>query len=282
MLELLVNEHNQTGENPLWDERRHLLFWCDIPQGQIWSFDPKTGSHRLVKTLGRECGAFALREDGQILLLFVASAALLNPDSGAVSPLDAAFISDSERYNDCIADPTGRVFAGTVDWKKQTRGGLFLLGLDGKTEEICRGTACSNGLGFTPDLRKLYWADSTAKTVFLWDYDAQSGALTNKTAWLETPELTPDGMTVDSAGDVWVAYFDGPFVRHYGPDAVLKAQIEVPAKHVTSCIFGGAEMDELYITTGGGKSGDDSSSGALFRLKTKARGQERFRARVGM
>lgn len=282
MLELLVNEHNSCGENPLWDERRELLFWCDIGPGKIWAFDPQADSHRLVVDLEKECGAFTLQEDGHILLLFNASAALLNPDSGQISELDAAFVEASGRFNDCIADPTGRVFAGTVDWEKKTRGGLFRVDLNGQTEEFCRGTACSNGLGFSPDLTQLFWADSTAKSVFLWDYDAQSGALSNRKIWLHTPDLTPDGLTVDSAGEVWIAFFDGPFVRRYDSNAVLKEQIEVPARSVTSCIFGGADLSELYITTGGGKIGDNSDSGALFRLQTDARGQKRFRSRVGL
>ena len=282
-LELVANQHNGCGENPLWDEERGLLFWCDIPSGRIWAFDPKNGSHRLVANLGRECGAFSLEESGDLLLLFVGEAALLNVESGEVKALNKGFLTDCERFNDCIAAPDGSVFSGTVDWTVKTRGGLFHLHRGFHTHRITGGTECSNGLGWTPDGRGLYWADSSARQTWKFDFDAQSGELSNQTLWLHTPETTPDGLTTDTDGGVWIAFFDGPFVRHYDKDANLLEQIDFPAKHITSCIFGGENLDELYVTTGGGREGDapDNPNGALFRFKPGARGMSEFRSKMG-
>ena len=214
--ELLVNEHCACGENPLWDDARAVLYWCDIPAGKVFEWDAVSGDHRLIFQ-GPEMGAFTLQSDGSLLLLFVGSAAHLDPENGQLVVLKEGITRDTGRFNDCIATPRGDVFAGTVDWEQQTRGALFQLDLDGNATSICSGTACSNGLGWTPDGRGLYWSDSTAKTVYRFDYDAQSGQLSNRRVWLHTPELTPDGLTTDGEGGVWIAYFGGGCVRHYAP-----------------------------------------------------------------
>ncbi len=282
-LEILANEHNGCGENPLWDERREVLFWCDIPGGKIFAFDPKTNSHRLVADLNRECGAFTLEESGDLLLLFVGDAALLDPDSGEVRPLKNGFLLDTERFNDCITAPDGTVFAGTVDWTQKTRGGLFHFHAGFDNHRITGGSACSNGLGWTSDGRGLYWVDSTSRKTWLFEFDPQTSEVGEGREWLHTPENTPDGMTTDQEGGVWLTFFDGPFVRHYDQNAKLLEQIDLPSKHVTSCIFGGESLDELYITTGGGNPDDeaDNPSGALYRFKTGARGMREFRSKMG-
>jgi D-xylonolactonase len=207
--ELLANEHCGCGENPLWDDARGVLYWCDIPPGKIYQWKPD-GSHRTVADLGRECGAFTLQENGDLLLFFSGAASILNPQTGALTPLQSGIVHDTGRFNDCIATPDGRIFAGTVDWEKQTRGGLFGLDLQLNAHEITRGTACSNGMAWTPDNRGLYWSDSTAKTVYLFDYDAHSGTLSNQRAWLETPDFTPDGLTIDRDGKFVDRLFQRP------------------------------------------------------------------------
>lgn len=281
-LELIANYHCACGENPLWDERRGLLFWCDIPSGRIFWFEPQTGEHLVVTELGRECGAFTLEESGDLLLLFVGEAALLDPDTGKVKPLRSGFLSDTERFNDCIAAPDGTVFAGTVDWSQRTRGGLFHLHGGFDLHRLTSGSACSNGLGWTRDGRGLYWADSTSRKVWLFDFDPQTSEVGDKREWLHTPENTPDGMTTDEEGNVWIAFFDGPFVRRYDANARLIEQIAVPARSVTSCIFGGANLDELYITTGGSQGSDElNTSGALFRLRPGVRGMREHRSNLG-
>ena len=225
-------------------------------------------------------GAFTLQNDGSLLLLFTGSAARLDPVSGEIIVLKEDITIDTGRFNDCIATPLGDIYAGTVDWEQQTRGALFRLNSRGEATSICSGTACSNGLGWTPDGNGLYWADSTAKIVYLFDYDKQSGALSNRREWLHTPTLTPDGLTTDGEGGVWICYFGGGCLRHYAPDATLIQQVEFPAKNVTSCIFGGADLDELFVTTGGGKAASETLDGALFRLKPQVKGMREHRSHV--
>jgi D-xylonolactonase len=229
--EILVNEHCECGENPLYDEARGILYWCDIPAGKVFALDVQSGAHRLVHQ-GAEMGAFTLQSDGNLLIFPGNDALILNVESGEATPVKTEVVSDTGRFNDCIVAPDSRIFAGTVDWEKQTRGALFDLGFDLSARSICSGTACSNGMAFTPDLRGLYWSDSTAKTIYLFDYDAKSGALSNRRAWLHTPETTPDGLTIDSDGNLWIAFFGGACVRHYDANASLLQQVDLP--HLTS------------------------------------------------
>ena len=277
--ELLVNEHCGTAENPLWDDARGMLYWCDIPTGRVFEWDAVSGEHRLLFQ-GPEMGAFTLQSDGSLLLLFTGSAGRLDPENGEFVVLKEDIVGDTGRFNDCIATPRGDVFAGTVDWEQKTRGALFHLDLEGNALSICSGTACSNGLGWTPDGAGLYWADSTAKTVYLFDYNRESGQLSKRRAWLETPTLTPDGLTTDSEGGVWICYYGGGCVRHYAPDATLIQQIEFPVKNITSCIFGGADGDELFVTTAGGHAESETLDGAVFRLRPGVRGLTEHRSHI--
>lgn len=277
--ELLVNTHDSTGENPLWDAKRGVLYWCDIPHGEIYEYNPTTGAHRCLHK-GQECGAFSLQSDGNLLLLYSGTAGLLNPVTGELTHLKSDIVSDTGRFNDCLADPKGRLFAGTVDWEKKTRGALFRLDHELNATKICDGTACSNGMAFTPDLNHLYWTDSTAKTVYLFDYDAETGELSNRRVWLSTPDMTPDGLTIDRDGNLWIAFYDKGCIRHYSAQAELLKHVDVASKHVTSCYFGGANRDELYITTAGGKDGADDTTGALFRLKVPVGAGQEFESKI--
>ncbi len=284
--EILVNEHCGCGENPLYDEARGTLYWCDIPAGKVFALDVQSGAHRLVHQ-GAEMGAFTLQSDGNLLIFPGHDALILNPQNGETTPLKTEIVSDTGRFNDCIAAPDGRIFAGTVDWDQKRRGALFDLGFGLEATKICSGTACSNGIAFTPDLRGLYWADSTAKTVYLFDYDAQNGALSNRRAFLQTPDLTPDdltpdGLTIDRDGDLWIAFYDGGCVRHYDARARLVAQVDLPTKNITSCIFGGPNFADLFITSAGGKADDDSPAGALFRITPEVGGKAEFRSTVNL
>lgn len=277
--ELLVNEHCACGENPLWDEERGQLLWTDIPGKKIFAWDAATGQHRTVWQGKNECGAFCFQEDGSILLLLTGRAEILDLESGKTRSLLETIPSAPGRFNDCIAAPDGRVISGTMAPNKA--GSLFRLDHDGSLSTIATGTGCSNGLGFSPDLTQLYWADSTAQTIYLFDYDASTGAISQQRVWKHTPGHTPDGLTVDAEGDVWACYFVPGALRRYSPSGELKQEIAIPARHVTSCIFGGKNGDELFVTTaGGGKADAGELDGATFRLRPGVRGQQRFRSRI--
>ncbi|RYG64089.1 SMP-30/gluconolactonase/LRE family protein [bacterium] len=283
--ELVVNEHCLCGENPLYDDALGVFYWCDIPPGKIFALDVKTGEHKLIyqDDKGREIGAFTLQEDGQLLILFWGEAGLLNPQTGELVMIkhDIVDANETGRFNDCLPDPHGRVVTGTVDWEKQVRGGLYQTGTTLDAQLIRTDTACSNGLAFTPDLKGLYWADSSGKTVNLFDYDVETGAITNGRVWLDTaPDLVPDGLTIDAEGCLWIAFYHGSCIRHYDPQANLIAEVKLPVEHVTSCGFGGENWDELYITSAAVEHNKPELEGGLFRLKLPVGGGKEFRSKV--
>lgn len=286
-IEALVNEHCQCGENPLWDERRNLIFWEDIPNGLIYSLDPKTGKHRTVYD-GDVVGGFTLQDDGKLLLFRDHDIALLN-ENGTTEVLTRDIDAQTGRFNDVIADPKGCVFAGTTGKDGVYSGGLFRVDLDGSVTKLWDGTSCANGMGFTPDLQKMYWTDSSAQKIFLFDYKLETGELSGKTEFYSSLDgSTPDGMSVDAAGDVWSAHWDGFAIHRLSPEGDLKESIKFPVAQVSSLIFGGENLDEIYVTTAGGTfrknepqtSAQSTPDGTLYRVRVGVKGQPRFRSRI--
>jgi D-xylonolactonase len=131
----------------------------------------------------------------------------------------------------------------------------------------------------------MYYTDSEARCIYLFDYDEETGALTNQRVWLQTPEGAgvPDGMTVDSEGYVWSARWNGSALYRYTPDGFEERKIEFPARKVSSVAFGGDDMSDLYITTAlmdGAKAEEGAGAGALFRSRLGVRGLPEFFSRV--
>src|ERR1043166_884438 len=149
MIGTLINEHCQLAENPLWREEDGCLFWTDIEGGNIHRIHLATKRHDLVYS-GEKVGGFTFEANGDLLLFRVNDFAVLRPDGG-VETVRAFADEGSERFNDVIAAPDGCVFAGTIG-KTDTSGGLFRVECDGSCTPLFRGSGCSNGMGFSPDL----------------------------------------------------------------------------------------------------------------------------------
>lgn len=277
--QLLINTHDLCGENPLWDERRQQLFWCDIPHGEIYVYNPATLTHRLVFQ-GPECGAFTLQEDGKLLLLLNGAMALLDPDTGVLGPQMGGLTQNTGRFNDCIATPQGQVYVGSTDFADQKlRGGIHHLSGDGTMTELWRGTNCSNGWGFSPTLDALYFCDTTARHILKYPLDA-SLRLGQPVPLLHTPEHMPDGFTMDLAGNLWVAFWDLACVRLYSPAGALLQQVDIPSKNVTSCAFGGTNYRDLYVTSAGGEDNGTDGSGGLYRFTPALGGRPEWRSTI--
>lgn len=281
--EPIANYHCACGENPLWDERRQMVYWTDIPNGRLYRWDYRTGAHERFYSdpAGKPIGGFTLQADGALLLFGHNTICRLDPDSGELTTLVRDFEEGVDRFNDVIADPRGRVFAGTMG-PDGVSGGLYRVDLDGSITCLFRGTGCSNGMGFSPDLKLFYWTDSTAKRIFRFDYDFRTGELSNRREFLAVPESegTPDGMTTDSEGCVWSARWDGCAVYRYSPAGEQVGKIGFPVAKVSSVIFGGTDLGELFVTTAGGEEGSATPDGTLYRVKVAARGLPEFRSRV--
>ncbi len=278
-LEPIANYHCRCGEGPLWDDREKVVYWTDIPAGRLFRYDARTGEHAPFYS-GGIVGGLTLQEDGTLLLFGENRICLLEPD-GRERVVAEGIDDDMTRFNDVIADPAGRVYAGTMGRTTQS-GGLYRVDTDGRVTCLFKGTGVSNGMGFSPDRRKFYWTDSTARKVFRFDYHQETGELSGREVFLAVSpeEGTPDGMTVDADGSVWSARWDGGGLYKYSPGGQELLKIDFPVAKVSSVIFGGDGLDELYVTTAGGSDGADTADGTLYRLQVDARGLGEFRSRV--
>jgi D-xylonolactonase len=285
--ELIVDESCQIGENPLWHPLERRLYWTDIPSGRLYRYDPAGGGYEVCYA-GEMVGGFTIQADGG-LLLFMRRGAIAKWREGRLETVVEAIPAELEgRFNDVIADPAGRVFCGTVSLPVAERPGrLYRLDTDGSLHLLLDGIGISNGLGFTPDQKQLYYTDSQRRCIYLFDYAAQSGALSRQRVWQQLPAGAgvPDGLTVDAQGYVWSARWGDGALYRYTPEGAVERRIAFPASYVASLTFGGDGLEDIYITTAldaRTRIEVGTGAGALFRLRTGARGVAEFFSRVSI
>jgi D-xylonolactonase len=274
----------ETGEGPLWHPMEKRVYWADIPRGRIFRLDPASGQHEEFWS-GAIVGGFTIQQDGSLLLFMEKGGVAVLKNGELNYVIDELPDERDTRFNDVIADPQGRVFCGTMPTASKP-GTLYRLDLDGSITPVVKGVGISNGLGFTPDRKQVYYTDSTARQIYLFDYDELSGGITNKRVFLETPEGEgiPDGMTVDAQGFVWSARWDGWSLYRYSPQGIEERRVEFPAKKVSSVIFAGDDLTDMYVTTAGGhdRQGNGPHAGALFKLNPGIKGSPEFLSRIGI
>jgi len=279
---VVANTACHTGEGPLWHPEQRVLFWVDIPKGELYRFDPSTGEHRLVYQ-DEAIGGFTFQEDGS-LLLFMARGAVKRWDKDGVhTVLDGIPGEEDTRFNDVIADPEGRVFCGTMSCDSHP-GRLYRLDPDLTLTVLLEGVGTSNGMGFTPDGRGMYHTDSRTRRITLYDYDRESGGLSRGRLFLEVPEGegVPDGMTVDAEGRVWSARWDGSCCIQYDQQGEEIQRIEFDVPKISCVTFGGEDYRDLYFTTAGGQDREKEgmAAGALFSLRSEVQGVPEYRSNI--
>ena len=280
--ELVADYQCDTGEGPMWHPMEKLVYWADIPQGRMFRFDPSNGEHEQFYD-GEVVGGFTIQEDGA-LLLFMAGGAVATWRDGKLEQIIEGIPDERDnRFNDVITDPAGRVFCGTMPTAERPAR-LYRLDGDGSLTVVLDGVGLSNGMGFTPDRKRMYYTDTGARRIFLFDYDVETGAIENQRVFLEAPadEGIPDGMTVDAEGFVWSARWDGSSLYRYTPLGLEERRIGFPAKKVSSVTFGGDDQTDMYVTTAGGynRAEEGWGAGGLFRLNLGIRGAPEFLSRV--
>jgi sugar lactone lactonase YvrE len=284
--ELIADYQCVIGEGPLWHPGERRLYWVDIARGRIFRYEPATGRHEMCYE-GDVIGGFTIQADGA-LLLFMAKGAIKVWREGALTAVvDEIPDERTSRFNDVIADPAGRVFCGTMT-SPEHAGRLYRLGVDGRLGVVVEGVGTPNGLGFTPDRKQMYFTDTRAHEIYLFDYDRATGAISRRRQFVKVPEVEgeggPDGMTVDAGGYVWSARWGGSCLVRYTPEGVEERRIAFPAKKVSSVTFGGDDYADMYVTTAGGdhKDTEGTGAGALFRLRLGIRGVAEFPSRIGL
>ncbi len=269
---------NVIGEGPVWHSQEESLYWVDfVEHHQILRFNPQTRQLDVFET-GIPVMALGIRKAGG----FIAATAngLANWDTQrkvfetVCDPL--AGRAGGVRFNDAATDIRGRFWVGTLNDAnpKGPDGELFCVQGDGSCQRMDKDITVANGIGWSPDRKIMYFTDSFRYSVYAYDFDAAAGTIANRRTFVQTPPEAgiPDGLTVDSEGFVWSAFWGGWKVVRYNPEGKVDREYRLPVPNPSSCAFGGKRLDELYITTAAlGLSPEEKAkstqSGDLFRLK---------------
>jgi D-xylonolactonase len=262
-------------EGPVWDQARGLLF-SDVVFGGVFAVD---GDGVVSTVFGhrRGIGGMSPHVDGGLVVSGrnISYKSFQGGESRML--LDRDVDNDLVGYNDITTDAAGRVYCGSLgsspifdDGREPTAGNLFLIDLDGSARQVAADVHLTNGLGFAPDGKTLYYADSRRRSVFCYTVDA-AGDLSQKRLFVETERGSPDGLVVSVDGAVWVALAGGDGVGVYEASGRLREHIGIPTPMCTSVCFGGGDLRDLYIVSGSEGTGSERG-GAVHRVRTDVAG----------
>jgi sugar lactone lactonase YvrE len=286
--DLLIDAQALLSESPVWDDRREVLFWVDVPRGAIHSWNPVGLKHSVVD-VSDLLGAIALDERGNCLAATRDRVLRVDLDSQHSTLLEALDVGELCRLNDGKCDPAGRFWVGSMALDEtEPLGRLYRVDGPGAHYIAEEGIVISNGLDWNPQSDIMYYIDSPLHRIDIFDFEVATGTIANRRAFIDTRDVPgePDGMTVDAEGCLWVAFWGGARVRSYSPEGHLISEMTLPVANVTNCAFGGRSLDELYITTAASDSTSDTPleahAGAVFVVRPGAIGRppSRFRSQA--
>lgn len=243
---------SELGESPVWLDDRAELAWVDIQRGLIELLAVASGRVRTIP-VGEMIGSIAPTRSGDLVAAVATGFVLVDLGTGRVRRLAALERTDPTiRMNDGKADPWGRFWAGTMGIdKRPDAGALYCLEPDLRLSVALDPVTISNGLDWSADRRSMFYVDTPTQRVDRFDLEADGLGLRNRRTFATQAlaDGSPDGLTLDTAGGLWLALWGGFAVTGYGPSGEVEARIALPASHVTSCTFGGPDLGDLYITT---------------------------------
>ena len=271
-VEVALDLRAQHPEGPLWDAESARLWWVDIAGERVHSFDPTAHSDTSWATPGQP-GGVVLSAEGEPVVAMPEGLAVLSRSAGTTD-LRVPIEQDrpENRANDVKVDSHGRAWVGTMAYDKRPRHAA-LYRVDGDlTACVVDGLTISNGPAFDELRGRLYLADTALYVVDVFDLDPETGDVSGRRRLLDFGEqhVWPDGMTVDDEGMLWVALGRAGAVHRYRPDGTLDGVVAVPTSNPTSVTFGGADGDDLYITTSWTDCEDkvaEPLAGAIFRCR---------------
>ncbi len=240
------------GESPIWSGREQALFWVDIQGPSVHRLDPSSGR---IDTwpMPEAVGSIALRTRGGLLAAMKSGFHFFDPDSGQLRRIaDPERHLPENRFNDGRCDRAGRFWAGTMsEASREPVGSLYCLEPDLTVRQVQSGISIPNSLAWSPDDRVMYFADSHRRLIWTYEFDLARGEIANQHVFVDFADHpgVPDGSTVDADGCLWNAEHGGSRVCRYTPDGRLDRAVALPVTQPTCCIFGGARLDTLYITT---------------------------------
>lgn len=275
-IDVVVNHTCLLGEGPVWDIKNERMLWIDILRGDIHAFYPankrfetfNTGTLIVSITLNKNGGLIAALQDGFASIDMEKKQIEYIKDPEAHLPYN--------RFNEGKCDPMGRFWAGTMSLSEEPEAGsLYTLEKGASVSKKIEGVTISNGMAWNKDHTLFYYIDTPTFEVVAYDYNKWNGNISNKKTIIKVPKEHgyPDGMTIDSEGMLWIAHWDGWQLTRWHPNTGEQLhKISLPAAKVTSCTFGGKNLDDLYITTASKEMTEDELqkqplAGSLFVVR---------------
>lgn len=266
----VVTEEVKLGEGPHWDVQQKCLYYVDIFGQSIHKYVPSKNQHTKAVIEGGQVTLLVPVEGSNDRFLISIGRKLVivrwDGKSDTVSSMENLLEVENQpeyqgnRFNDGKADPVGRLWAGTMGPEPEIgkleheKGALYTLVGKHMVKKHLSKVSIANGLAWNIPMKKMYYIDSPLRTIDEYDYDMENGAISNKRVVFDLEKYNipgvPDGMTIDTNGNLWVAVFDGSRVLHINPNtSELITTINFPVKQITAVAFGGPNMDEMYVTS---------------------------------
>jgi len=269
------------GEGPIWWQDH--LFYVDIEGHAVIRFDPSAATETVWEVAER-VGCVVPRAGGGLVIGGDNGFSFLDPQTGTKTT-----IADPEpskkpdnRINDGKCDPAGRFWAGTISTVKKTGDArLYRLDPDHRVSEMYGPVTNSNGICWNAAADTMFYIDTPTRKVLAFDYDLVTGAITAPRPVIDTGALaiegSPDGMTIDWLGNLWIAMCHGACVICFDPRTGKELErVEFPCIETTAPAFGGPDLKTLYVTTGIKKGLDEPLAGRLFAVELPVRGLPAF------
>ena len=286
--DLILDSKSLLGEGPWWDNDKELLFWIDSLGCKIYKYNPAANINHTIMT-NQYIGCVIPRKGGGLISCMQNGIYHVDYENSNID-LVCGIENDIQdnRLNDGKCDSLGRLWFGSMsmitkkkDGKSETRGSFYNFSEKSGVIKVFGNVGVSNGIAWNEDETKMYYIDSMTRSVACFDFDIERALVRNKKYIIRIPDYDglPDGMTIDEEGMLWIAHYGGFQVSRWDPSTGKKIdKIRIPVPNVTSCIFGGKNLDELFITTARADLKEDDLkkyplSGGLFKAATSVKGR---------
>lgn len=279
--ELVQDEQAQLGESPSWDDEKKVVYWIDSTNGNLYIYNPMENKHKSID-IAEHIGCVVPKNKNEVIMATETGIYSYHLESKVKKLISSPKIHSENVFNDGKCDPKGRFWVGTVNRVDAHKfsGELMCLDLDGNIEKKIHSIGCSNGITWSPDYTIMYYIDTLTYEITAFDYDLDSGEISNRRVVVKIPDRykLPDGMSGDVEGLLWVAHWGANRICRWNPyTGELVESIHLPAPQITSCVFGGEKLTELYVTSAReGLSKRELEaypySGGLFRINLDVQG----------
>lgn len=280
--ELEYQSEAKLGEGAFWDYRTQQLYWIDILDNSLHIYNPKTKKNRSLSTASTIGTVVPSKKENEAVIALQDGVYLINTKSGKTRMFSNVEKDvPSNRLNDGKCDPSGRLWVGSMAFN-QEKGAAKLYMIDEKGEAVIKKdkVTISNGIVWSKNNKTMFYIDTPTSEIKAYRYNDSAGTISNERVLVKIDDSlgSPDGMTIDENDNLWVGMWNGNAVLQFdSKTGKLLAKVNVPAHNVTSCAFGGENLDELYITTASIDMSDEEKekfplAGSLYKVKTEVKG----------